>query len=401
MGVPLAAYNIRPPQPQEGPLESYAKIMSLKSMLQRQQAGEMEIQDRQQTMAEEKAIRQAFTEAGSDFRKALPKIRQVSPRFAMVVQKAIIEDDQRASDEKFKERQETRLEAGRLATEKHQADTLGETREYHRGLLAKEKPAPTLTESDKEIDDYLAARGLPKTPFNRDKARFELKQRNRVSPTEGRDIEGEASDYADALEAGTIQWPQVPTAHGLRSRTMAAINKRGAVILSPKQREGLQSGKRAESIINTIDAASKRVHSGARVPGQKWVSGLAETAESVAAPAGNPDLEALQTGKAALGPIIRNLGEMGNLSEGDIQRALAAVPVSRFLTRKEAESRIATLREFVKASQDAIQAVAGKSARELFPSGGTSAPPGATMKVPGSDGKLHWSDGKQDLGVVQ
>ena len=152
----------------------------------------------------------------------------------------------------------------------------------------------------------------------------------------------------------------------MRGKVTGIVNKRGSVILNTKQREALQSSERAGSIINAIDEASKKVHSGATVPGQKWVSGLAETGASIAFPSGNPDLDALQSGAAALGPIIRNLGEMGNLSEGDIARAVAAVPVSRFMTRKEAEARLGKLREFVAASRNAIQAVAGKTAKELF-----------------------------------
>lgn len=270
---------------------------------------------------------------------------------------------------------EAMLTGGKEAADRAVGEaTRKETERHNRAMETKGAAPGAPSDMEQRVQDRLAAKKLPDTPTNRNTAYLELLREEgaaRREPKDVGDVEGEANDYADSLEKGTLQWSQVPIK--MRGKVTGIINKRGTVVLNTKQREALQSSERAETIINAIDEASKKVHSGATVPGQKWVSGLAETGASIAFPSGNPDLDALQSGAAALGPIIRNLGEMGNLSEGDIARAVAAVPVSRFLTRKEAEARLSKLREFVAASRNAIQAVAGKTAKELFappPKGG-------------------------------
>jgi hypothetical protein len=84
--IPLAALSMRPMPAPENPLEVYARGMSLKNMMQRGQIQGLELQQAQQQMQEQEAVKQAIAEAGGDVRKALPKIMQVSPKTGMVYQ---------------------------------------------------------------------------------------------------------------------------------------------------------------------------------------------------------------------------------------------------------------------------------------------------------------------------
>ena len=436
MGGPV---RMQPFEPQEGLLEKAGRALSLKNVIQGQQLGaqhleenRMALDERRQFMQKQMAISQAWADAGGNFDEAIKKIMQIDPEYAMKRQTERADYNKKTTEEKIAQHNmwiaDNAEKARLLASPTDQAsfEQVGAVWKqrypdeapyvdqmlsmgFERAKPMLEKRAKSYLGFEKQLEENRKQleheQDLKKTTAEATMAgqealltaeqRAELKrgrievpgvdfpysadveaQKKRLAaagraPAE--DTQSQAEDYADSLERGTLQWSQVPAK--VRGNVTSIINKRGSVILNTKQREALQSSERAESIINSIDEASKRVHSGATVPGQKWVSGLAETATSIGAPAGNPDLDALQSGAAALGPIIRNLGEMGNLSEGDIARALAAVPVSRFLTRKEAKARLSKLREFVSASRNAVQAVAGKTSKELFkgaPQGGTT-----------------------------
>lgn len=207
------------------------------------------------------------------------------------------------------------------------------------------------------------------------------------------DLQQTAAYYNTLLENGSIEWPQVPVKNGIRDAVVKLRSGSDMPLLNKKQRELWQNTNRAMDVIKSIDEASMKIHSGSTVPGQKWASGMAETAASIVAPEGNPDLDALQVSGAALGSVLRTLGEMGALSEGDVQRGLAAIPVSRFLTRKEAEARLNQLRQFIGAAKNSIESVAGKTSSELFGGGNTGqAPPAsgaATHRFNPATGKIE------------
>ncbi len=274
-------------------------------------------------------------------------------------------------------------------------ETDAEERERHNRAMESRESELKPTESDKEIQDYLESKGWGNTATNRSRARFDIRKQMRQGGKNDEYVNAgqDATDYADLVMKGNMQLAQVPIK--VRGKVVEIINSSGNVLLTTKQREGLQSVERAMSIIDTVDDASKAIHATANVPGAKWAGGLQETAQSWVSPSGNPELAALESGKAALGPIIRTLGEMGNLSEGDIARAVAAVPVSRFMTRKEAEARIKTLRDFVNAARDAIGKTAGKKGNELLQQPGTTGVPQGRA-VRDANGKIlgYTTDGK-------
>lgn len=184
---------------------------------------------------------------------------------------------------------------------------------------------------------------------------------------------------ADLMEQGTQEdWARIP--QGARASVEQELKRRGAIILTRKQKEGIQTVERATGIVNTINDLSRSIHTNNPAPFAKWGSGLIEKGSQIST--GNPQLAALEAGAASLGPMIRVMGEAGNLSEGDIARALAAVPVSPFLTRAEAEAKLNTLKDFINTARNAIQGVAGKTGNQLLnrptgatPSGGTARPP--------------------------
>ena len=94
MSIPLPALQVRPPAQGEGPLEQYAKVMSLKGMMQNQEVQQMRLKQAKDEMAEEAAVKQAIQEAGGDIRKALPKIMQVAPLTGTKIQRSVVEWDQ-------------------------------------------------------------------------------------------------------------------------------------------------------------------------------------------------------------------------------------------------------------------------------------------------------------------
>lgn len=75
--------------PIAGPLDQYAKAMSLKGMMQNQQLQQNQLQMQQQEMNEYRAAREAIQQAGGDIRKALPEIMKVAPNIGLKYQKSI------------------------------------------------------------------------------------------------------------------------------------------------------------------------------------------------------------------------------------------------------------------------------------------------------------------------
>lgn len=74
--IPLAALSVRPVQPQESPLESYAKVMSLKNMQMQQKEGALDLQQKQMAADEQKTIMQIYMDTGGDQEKTLQAAAQ-------------------------------------------------------------------------------------------------------------------------------------------------------------------------------------------------------------------------------------------------------------------------------------------------------------------------------------
>lgn len=74
MGIPLPALDTRPPQQPEDPLSQYAKVLSLKNMMQQQQAGNIQLQQQQQALADQQAMTKAMNSWDGKDINALPKL---------------------------------------------------------------------------------------------------------------------------------------------------------------------------------------------------------------------------------------------------------------------------------------------------------------------------------------
>ena len=190
----------------------------------------------------------------------------------------------------------------------------------------------------------------------------------------------DAESLADMLEQ-TGDWARVPAKH--RASVQRIITVRGATVLNPKQRESLQTVKQASDIVKDMDEASSAIHTTSTAPFARWGSAGAEKAEQLVF--GNPELARLEAGQAALAPLIRTLGEKGNLANKDIDRAEAAAAFRPQLTRAEAKARLDTLRNFIKSAEEGIRAVAGRTGAQLL--GGGQTPKGAP---PPPDNSGNW-----------
>ena len=70
MGIPLAALGVRTPQ-FKSPLDQYGKAVQLKSLLQGQQAGQLQLEQQQQAQKDQQLFRRAYMEAQGDPKKTL------------------------------------------------------------------------------------------------------------------------------------------------------------------------------------------------------------------------------------------------------------------------------------------------------------------------------------------
>ena len=58
--IPLPALGLQPPQPPANPVDQYGKMLTLRNMLQQQQLGQVDLQQRQQELLDQKAMTDAW-----------------------------------------------------------------------------------------------------------------------------------------------------------------------------------------------------------------------------------------------------------------------------------------------------------------------------------------------------
>lgn len=175
--------------------------------------------------------------------------------------------------------------------------------------------------------------------------------------------------FASGLESGEINMPQVPAR--LRAQVLERVKSRGGVILSTKQREALQKSKQIDSIINEVESISVRAN--ASPGGISLITGAGKQAGNALGFANS--VTELNAAKVSLGQIARGVaGEVGVLTEGDINRALNGFPTPMDSSEK-AKLKITALRQFAETLRRGIQQTAGKNAADLA-APGTSDPLG-------------------------
>jgi len=95
MGSPVR-WQFEPQEPQQGLLEKAGRALSLGNVIQGQQLGAQRLEEGRMSLDELRAagqrkmlVAQAISEAGGDYRKALPKIREIDPQYALEVENKI------------------------------------------------------------------------------------------------------------------------------------------------------------------------------------------------------------------------------------------------------------------------------------------------------------------------
>src|SRR3990167_7563360 len=131
----------------------------------------------------------------------------------------------------------------------------------------------------------------------------------------------EIEAYAEDLESGQIETTNVPVK--LRGKVLALIKSRGGVVVSKDKREQINAFQSAQQIVNDIEEISKKVNT---ETGFRSVI-VGRTRQAAALAQEDPDVSLFQSKRGTLGLLIRALGERGVLTEGDIQRAGALIPL--------------------------------------------------------------------------
>jgi predicted metalloprotease len=105
-----------------------------------------------------------------------------------------------------------------------------------------------------------------------------------------------------------------------------------------------QAAQRSEQFVSTLldqlEDLSSKVNTSGYLPMQ-----YLRSFKAAVAPDSEPDAAELESKKAFLAPLVRQLGEKGNLSDSDIQRAINAIPLVTD-TKIKAQRKMKTLREF-------------------------------------------------------
>ena len=84
MPIDTSMFNVRPLEP-HSPLETYGRALQLKSLIQRQQAGDLELQEKQLALDEQKKWDQAFIDARGDLDQLPVRAAQLGVRPQTVV----------------------------------------------------------------------------------------------------------------------------------------------------------------------------------------------------------------------------------------------------------------------------------------------------------------------------
>jgi hypothetical protein len=132
------------------------------------------------------------------------------------------------------------------------------------------------------------------------------------------------------------------------------------LIPEPKQyeREAARGMAAIDEAVNQIETLSRRVNTSNNRLFQsgRWFGGITQL---------DPDSAQLMSMRAYLAPIVRSLGEKGNLSEGDMARAIGAIPGVTD-TREVAQRKINTLKNILGAAQRGFEGSQNQDPLGLF-----------------------------------
>lgn len=101
MGADASIYSlIRPAAPMEGPLESYGKMLSIKSLMDQQGMQDLQRRRLEQEIADDDATRQFYSgiKPGEDPRSRINDLLRVNPKAGMAAQKFYADADKNAAD---------------------------------------------------------------------------------------------------------------------------------------------------------------------------------------------------------------------------------------------------------------------------------------------------------------
>jgi hypothetical protein len=112
-GADASIYGqIRPPQPLEGPLDSYGKVLNLKALMSHGHLQDLQTQQLEQNMSEEQGVRDVFKNAapGSNLESLVPDVLRASPKAGVEFQGKMLAQ------------KKTQAELGKLEIERRSAN---------------------------------------------------------------------------------------------------------------------------------------------------------------------------------------------------------------------------------------------------------------------------------------
>jgi hypothetical protein len=458
-------------------ISRYAQLKNMavqrKAQEQQTREGEFRLQELQrmsgQNQAEDAAIWAAVQEAGG-IREALPKISQIAPQRGLEIGKKIAEWDKQSAEAKLKKLELERANGeavGRLVIGVNSEETKNAAVQeaLRQGLITPERAQQLAqTPYSPEMVNQIAQQAVGMLEWNKQETarinaetartkanepkelpasmqEFEREyaawlevnglQRNAKNEMAFRDMKRK-QDIADAIAKRPPREPKEPydvdyAVDGLSRRIMTmadvpqamrpAVNKRakelGVAILSEKQWQALDKLGMVANIHSELNRISSRVNTNIPV-----ISNVVGTLRSGAQKLGfDEDVTQLVAMKSQLGPLARSISqEVGVLTDPDIQRVQAAVPVATD-SEQNAQAKLRVLENFIRLAEEMIRESAGKTALErkaLFDkrlNAWRATADGATedSKVPmiGPDGKEYYvpsdkvEEAKRDGGKIK
>lgn len=91
--------NIKPAQPLEGPLDQFAKVQNLRSLMGQNRLHDLQTQNLEQSMAEEQGVRDVFHNApeGGSLESLVPAVLKASPKAGIDLQGKVIKNKQESA----------------------------------------------------------------------------------------------------------------------------------------------------------------------------------------------------------------------------------------------------------------------------------------------------------------
>lgn len=173
-------------------------------------------------------------------------------------------------------------------------------------------------------------------------------EKAKIEPTMNLSVD----DWVKLIASGQSKLTEVPNPRGstLRSDVASALIKNGQVLLSDKDREKLSVLDTAFNVADSIKALSEKINTfgtTGRITGYagRLLGGWLQTDEDIAR------YDSMRKGFVA--NVARTLGEKGALAEGDIQRAIDALPTTND-TKDVAEGKIKTFYSILEGAKTSI-----------------------------------------------